>query len=170
MEVVTGIFGSRAAAEAAAQALRAEGWPADRAQVLYPSSDEAEEATVPVEDTEQPGVAAAVGGVVGGAAGLGLGVTLASLALPGLGTLAAPGLATAALLGAGGAAGGAIAANALEEKSQKGLPHDELYLYEDALVHGKSVVFAEAASNEDAEKARHALEAAGAESLDAARE
>ena len=168
MEMVTGIFSSRDAADAAARDLREHGWSTDRTQVLYPTSSRADEAGVPIEDTEQPGVAKAVGGVVGGAAGLSLGAIVAGLAVPGVGP--AIGAATAALMGAGGAIGGAAAADAFEENSVKGLPHDELYLYEDALAHGKSVLFAEAKSPEAAESARRALADAGAESLDAARE
>lgn len=51
-----------------------------------------------------------------------------------------------------------------------GLPKDELYLYEDALRHGRSVVFALARDDAEADAARAALQQAGAESLDAARE
>ena len=48
-----------------------------------------------------------------------------------------------------------------------GLPKDELYLYEDALRAGHSVVFAFAADDAQEEAAKRALQEAGAESLDA---
>jgi hypothetical protein len=174
MEPVVGIFSSHAAAAEAAGKLREQGWAPDSVQLLFPESSDAKVARVPIEDAEQPGVGKALGGVVGGAAGaaagLGLGAVVASLFIPGVGVVSAVGLAAAALFGAGGAVGGAAAAGALEDKSQTGLPQDELYLYEDALAHGLSVVFALARSEQEADAARRAFKAAGAESLDAARE
>ena len=52
----------------------------------------------------------------------------------------------------------------------QGLPHDELYIYEDALRKGRTVVIALADSDPVAEQARTELSRAGAESVDAARE
>ena len=174
MEPVVGIFSSRQKAAQAAASLRGQGWAPESVQLLFPESSDARVARVPIEDAEQPGVGKALGGVVGGAAGaaagLGLGATVASLILPGVGAVSAVGLAAAALFGAGGAVGGAAAAGALEDEAQAGLPRDELYLYEDALAHGRSVVFALARSADEAAAARAVLEEAGAESLDAARE
>jgi hypothetical protein len=80
------------------------------------------------------------------------------------------GLLGAALLGLGGAAAGAAAGNAVEGGITNGLPRDELYLYEDALRRGRSVVIAAADSDEVANRARAELARAGAESIDAARE
>jgi hypothetical protein len=174
MEPVVGIFTSRSGAAEAAGALRRQGWAPESVQLLFPESSDAKVARVPIEDAEQPGVGMALGGVVGGAAGaaagLGLGTAVASLLIPGVGAVSAVGLAAAALLGAGGAVGGAAAAGALEDEAQAGLPRDELYLYEDALAHGRSVVFALARSDPEADAARRAFKGAGAESLDAARE
>src|SRR5207237_2337260 len=51
-----------------------------------------------------------------------------------------------------------------------GLPHDELYLYEDAVRKGRSVVIAFAHNEELEKNARAAMANAGAESIDAARE
>ncbi|MFY9551141.1 MAG: hypothetical protein WAU32_08330, partial [Thermoanaerobaculia bacterium] len=97
------------------------------------------------------------------------GVLAASLLVPGVGAVTAIGLGAAALLGAAGAVGGAKAGGALE-KTRHGIPRDELYLYEDALAHGRGIVFAHPESDEEAEAARKALVEAGAESLEAARE
>ena len=174
METVVGIFPSRPAAERGVDLLRSRGIPFDHIQLLLPETALEDVATVPTEETEQPGMGKAVGAVVGGAAGaaagLGLGSAVASLLIPGIGAVTAIGLAAAALFGAGGVVGGAAAGNALEAKTQEGLPKDELYLYEDALAHGRSIVFVLARSEEEAKKARQALKDAGAESLDAARE
>src|SRR5262245_5280820 len=170
METVVGVFSSRHAAHRAALALRERGWPERRVQLLYPEDEPEEIAFLPTDDAEQPGVAKAVGAVVGGAAGgaagLGLGAVTATLLLPGVGAVTAIGLAAAALLGAGGAA----AADRLEEETTTGLPRDELYLYEDALSHGRSIVFAFADDDDQAEEARVVMSAENAESLDAARE
>jgi hypothetical protein len=115
----------------------------------------------------------AVGGAVGGALGVagGLQAGMAATALiPGVGSVFALGLLGAALLGIGGATAGAAAGNALEEGIDGGLPRDELYLYEDALRRGRSVVIAMADSDEVADRARTELARAGAESIDAARD
>jgi hypothetical protein len=106
-------------------------------------------------------------GVAGGAS---LGVAVASLLVPGVGPVIAGGIIGAALLGVGGAATGAAAGAALEKGLADGLPHDELYLYEDALRKGRSVVIAFADDANSAESARNVMAQAGAESIDAARE
>jgi hypothetical protein len=173
VEPIVGIFTSSADAERAAESLSRNGIPRDRLSVLTPRASEAEiHRRLPTADTEQPGVGKAVGGVVGGAvgatAGVGLGA-LAAAAVPGFGALAAAELLGAALLGAGGAVGGAAAGGALDEKVTRGLPKDELYLYENALSTGHSIVFA-LADESEADRVRTALAAEGAESLDAARE
>ena len=56
--------------------------------------------------------------------------------IPGVGPVIAGGIIGAAILGVGGAATGAAAGAALERELADGLPHDELYLYEDALRKG----------------------------------
>jgi hypothetical protein len=77
----------------------------------------------------------------------------------------AVGLAGAALLGTIGAATG----GAIEKSLSDGLPADEIFVYEDALRRGRTVVIAMADSSQQAEATRGALENAGAESIDRAR-
>ena len=172
MEPIVGIFSARDEAQRARAALVAGGLAPDRIELLLPGHPEELEA-VPTEEAEQPGVGQAVAGVVGGAAGasagFGLGAATASLLVPGVGPVIAVGLAAAALLGAVGAAGGVAAGKALEESTRSGIPRDELPVYEDALGHGKSVLFARPESEDQADWVRRQLAAAGAESLDAAR-
>jgi hypothetical protein len=118
---------------------------------------------------EQPGVGTALGAVVGGATGAAVGLPIgvaATLLVPGVGPVIASGLLGAVLFGAGGAAVG----SALEKSLQTGLPRDELFVYKDALRRGHSIVVALADEDERADIGRRALEAAGAESVDAARE
>ncbi|HET9792955.1 MAG TPA: hypothetical protein VFS34_00735 [Thermoanaerobaculia bacterium] len=174
MKTSVGIFTARSQARTAVDRLRSAGIPADRINLLTPGDWEGHIAEVPTSDTEQPGTASAVGGVVGGAmgasAGFGLGPILAGLLIPGVGAVTAIGFAAAALLGIGGAFGGAAAGHAMEESLSDGLPKDELYVYEDALRKGKSVVVALLDSDEEAASAGRVMESAGSESLDAARD
>ena len=174
MEPEVGIFRDRAQTEAAARRLREAGFSGSQIEVLLPGDAALTEKLVETDDAEQPGVGRAVGGVVGGAVGattgLGLAATAASLLIPGVGPVTAIGLAAAALFGAAGAVGGVAAGGALEDRSTRGLPHDELYLYRDALTHGKGVIFLFPETDDEAERARLVQQAAGAESLDAARD
>lgn len=175
METVAGIFGSRAAAETAVREVNSLGIPNDRIALLTPGmSDKKVEDMVPTDDTEQPGMGAAMGGTVGGAMGVAGGATLgaaaASLLVPGVGPVIAGGLLGAALLGAGGTVTGIAAGQALEKELEEGLPHDELYLYEDALRKGRSVVVVFVDDGAAIYAVRSALADAGAEGIDEARE
>lgn len=175
MDTVAGVFNSRDDAERAIQGLRSAGIAQDRIAFLIPgTTDRAIEAAVPTTDTEQSGMGTAMGGTVGGALGLAggasLGAAAASLLVPGVGPVIAGGIIGAALLGIGGAATGAAAGAALEKSLADGIPHDELYVYEDALRKGRAVVIAFVEDAEAAESAHNVLAQAGAESIDAARE
>jgi hypothetical protein len=169
MRATAGIFGARGAAERAARELAARGIAAERISVLTPGDGQDPVATVPTVEAEPPGFGRTLGGVVGAAAGAGGGVhaaTVLSAAVPGVGPVIALGVAGAALLGAAGVAVGGALSDALRD----GLPRDELFVYEDALRRGRSVVIALADGRQEQEAAREALERAGAESIDAARE
>lgn len=170
MTSVAGVFTTRDAAERGAAALDAIGFPRDRVSLLTPGASDSEVRAVPTHDAEQPGTGSAIGAVVGGAVGaaggLPIGAALVSLFVPGVGPVIASGIVGAALLGTSGAIVGAT----LEDSVTEGLPKDELFVYEDALRQGRSVVVALAADDDSADVARAALERAGAESLDAARE
>jgi len=174
MSTAAGIFNSSAEGERAVEGLRAAGFGEESISVLTPGTSPQQLDDVPTTETEQPGMGPAVGGAVGGAlgvaGGLHLGAAAASLLVPGVGPVLAAGLIGAALLGAGGAATGAFAGGALEDSMAKGLPHDELFVYEDALRRGRTVVLAVADDEGQADRAREALVRAGAESIDAARE
>lgn len=175
MESIVGIFNSLADAKRGAAMLRTLAIAEDRITVLSPHTPETEiEAQVPTTDTEQPGMGQAMGGTIGAALGAAGGATAgaaaASLLVPGVGPVLALGLVGAALFGAGGAAAGAMAGDAMEKTMADGLPRDELYVYEDALRRGRSVVIAFADDDQIAENARAELARAGAESIDAARE
>src|SRR5215210_5308909 len=165
MSTVAGIFQSRRDAERAAENLRSAGIKSEHINLLTPGTTDAElESAVPTTETEQPGMGGALGGTVGAAmgaaGGMHIGAALASLIVPGVGPVLAAGVIGAALLGAGGAAAGAAAGSAMEE-SVEGLPHDELYVYEDALRQGRSVVLVVTDDGAQAEAMRNIMAQAG---------
>jgi hypothetical protein len=174
MESIAGVFKTRSTAANVVNQLRAAQIVEDRIVLLTPGTTlEDIEETVPNTDTEEEGMGRAMGGTVGGAMGAAGGATLgaavASLVVPGVGPIIAAGVLGAAILGAGGAIAGAAAGDALEDTIAPGLGHDELFVYEDALRKGRSVVIA-FVSDDDAGQVRKIFADANAESIDAARE
>jgi outer membrane lipoprotein SlyB len=174
MKTVVGILTSRSDADVAVERLLKLGISTENINLLAPHASRGKVEEIPTTETEQPGMGSAMGGVVGGAlgaaGGMGAGAAMATLLIPGAGAVIAMGLAGAILLGAGGAVGGAAAGEALEDSMARGLPIDELFVYEDALRQGRCVVIAFADDDAQAVKARAILYATGAESVDAARE
>jgi hypothetical protein len=172
MEAISGVFQTRSDAEHAVSAAHKAGIPVDKITLLTPGSEgeiDKEVQSVPVDTTEQPGMAKAVGALLGGGVGLTGGAMLVAL-IPGVGPISALGLLGAAILGAAGAAvGGTVGAKA-EESSAEGMPEDEIFVYEDALRKGKSVVIAITDDDNSASALRDLLKAEGAESVDAARD
>ena len=171
METVVGIFRSPAVADHALKLDVGE----DRITVLRPGiTDEQVERAVSTSDSESPGMGEAMGGTVGGALGAAggatLGLAIASLFVPGVGPILVAGALGATLLGAGGVLAGIAAGDAMERGLSDGLPHDELFVYEDALRKGRSVVIVSARDSETARLVRTTFTLAGAESIDAARE
>jgi outer membrane lipoprotein SlyB len=166
MKSVVGIFTSREAAVRAAEALREGGIKPDAINLISPDAARSDLEAVPVDTGERPGIGAALGGVVGAVSGAQLGMVAATFFLPGVGPVIATGLAAAALFGIGGAAAG----DALETTLTDGLPKDELFVYEDALRRGRTVLVVLVDDDAEAKTAREALADAGAESVDAARE
>lgn len=175
MEAISGVFESRKDAERAVDELRKAGIPDNRIGLVTPGSDGDQiEAGLPVTDTERPGMGkamgAAVGGAMGAAGGATLGLAAASLAVPGIGPLLAFGMVGAALLGVVGATAGAAVGDEVEEQLGEGVPHEDIYLYEDALRHGRSVIIAYTETDEESERAEDVLTGYGAMDLDELRE
>ena len=169
MHPVVGIFTRREDAERAAAELEPAGIDRRRIVVLTPGTPAERLTTVPTRETEPPGIGTALGTVTGAAAGaaggMQLGTVLSTLLVPGLGPVIALGALGTVLRGALGAAVG----HAFDD-APEGVPKDDLFLYEDALRHGRSVVIALVDDDQRAEVARAVLSANGAESLDAFRE
>jgi len=169
MHPVVGIFTGRQDAEVEAAELEAAGIDRGRIIVLTPGSATGRLGAVPTREAEAPGVGKTLGTITGAAAGaaggMQLGAVVSTLLVPGLGPVIALGALGTVLLGALGATVGQAFDDAPE-----GVPRDDLYLYEDALRQGRSVVIALAADDARADAARAVFTAAGAEDLDAIRE
>lgn len=175
MEGITGAFRSRQEADQTIRDLQELGMPDKRIGLLVPGSNPHEiERAVPTVDTEEPGMGkamgAAVGGAMGAAGGATVGLAAATLAVPGVGPVLAFGLLGAALLGAGGAIAGAKVGETLEEELGEGLPREDVYLYEDALRRGHTVLIAYAEEGSQASRAREIFDRNGAEDEETLRE
>jgi hypothetical protein len=170
MKAVTGVFGSQTDAQRALVQLRSLGLGDDRLTLLTPGGVDTHEPEVPVASAEQPGMGKAMGALVGTAAGISAGPLLVAALIPGVGPITAVGLLGGAVAVAAGASVGAVAGEKLEEATTDGLPEDEIFVYEDALRQGRSVLIALAADEAEAAVFRELLKAEGAESIDAARE
>lgn len=172
MEAISGVFETRTAAERAVQDASKAGIPADKITLLTPGSVDhldKEMTSVPADTTEQPGMGKAIGALLGGGVGITGGSLLIAL-IPGVGPITAIGLLGAAIAGAAGATVGAAVGDKLEKSTIEGLPEDEIFVYEDALRKGRSVVVALAENDDSAKRLREVMKQEGAESVDAARE
>jgi hypothetical protein len=172
MEAVSGVFNTRSAAERVVQEAASTGVPTDKVTLLTPGTVDRidkEMPSVPTDTTEQPGMGKAIGALVGGGVGITGGSLLIAL-VPGVGPITAIGLLGAAIAGAAGATVGATVGDKMERSSIEGLPEDEIFVYEDALRQGRSVVVALAENKESASHLRELMRKEGAESVDAARE
>src|ERR1700721_1093377 len=119
--------------------------------------------SVPPDSAKQPGMGKAIGALLGGDVGITGGSLLIAL-IPGVGPITAIGLLGAAIAGAAGATIGATVGDKMEKSTIEGLPEDEIFVYEDALRKGRSVVVALAENDEEATQVRELLKTEGAES------
>jgi hypothetical protein len=169
MRTVTGVFASQSDAQHALAEMRLVGAHDDRITLLTPG-DQAELESMPNVAGEQPGMAKAVGAVLGAATGLSAGPLLLAAIIPGVGPVTAIGLLGGAILAAAGAGVGSAAGAKLENSMTEGLPEDEIFVYEDALRKGRSVIVAQVNDETEASRFRELLQTEGAETVDAARE
>ena len=165
---IVGVFKDAAAARVVCDKLEQIGIRDEQRILLMPGASENELAHVPVTTAEQPGMGKVMGGIVGGAMGLGAAAGIA--AIPGVGPVTIVGILGLALLGIGGTAAGVKVGDMMDDKLDEGLPVDELFVYEDALRKGRSVVIALADDDELADRARTIMANSAAETVDAARD
>ena len=169
MKKVTGIFASRSDAQHAITEMRSAGAHEDRITMLSPGSSQEHVESV-AKVVEQPGIEETVGAVVGVATGVSGGPSFIRATIPGVGPVIALGLLGEAVLSTAGATLDSVAAGRLEDSMIEGLPEDEIFVYEDVLRNGNSVVIVLA--NDETEVSRFAelLQTEGAKSADDARE
>ena len=173
MEAITGVFQTREAAQKTFEKLQQDTRiHPGKITVLTPGSEadvEREIQSVPTDATEQPGMGKAFGALAGGGVGITGGALLVAL-VPGVGPISAIGLLGAAILGAAGASVGARIGGKAEESLSEGIPEDEIFVYEDALRKGRTVLVSLVEDEKSAREVREILDEEGAESVDAARE
>jgi hypothetical protein len=161
-KLVTGLFKSRVAAEAAVDAIIKRGYTRDDISVLM--SDATKNKEFAVETGTHAADGAGIGGAVGGAVGAVLAAIAAvgtAIALPGIGiVIAGPIAAALAGAGAGGAAGGLIGALV-----GAGIPEHRAKVYDAGIRGGGILLGVEAKTDDDADKLEKLLEDLGAEHI-----
>jgi len=150
LQAIAGVFLSRDDAERAFSTLRASGVSASKTSLLTPGD-------VRRQFQESPD------------GGLSTGPTLVAPLLPGVGLVTGAGVLAIAILRAAGAAIGAVAGGSLEDGAED-LPEEEIFVYEDVLRKGRSVVIVLAEDGSAAAIIRQSFLEQGAEAIDAARQ
>jgi hypothetical protein len=157
---VTGLFKTRAAAEAAVDAIIKRGYTRDDISVLMSDSTKDKEFAVQTRSHAADGLG--IGGAIGGTVGAVLAAIAAvgtSIAIPGLGLFVAGPIAAAlAGAGAGGATGGLIGL-----MIGTGIPEHRAKVYDTGLRSGGILLGAQAKSIDDVDKLETLLEDIGAE-------
>jgi hypothetical protein len=90
--------------------------------------------------------------------------------LPGVGPVLVLGTVATALAALAGTLGGIEVGSVVENALTTGVPKDEMFVYEDALRKGRTVLIVLADDHAQAAQAHRLLQQAGAESIDAARD
>lgn len=157
---VSGIFKTRAAAEAAVDAIIKRGYTRDDISVLMSDATKTKEFAVQTRSHAVDG--AGVGGAIGGTVGavlLAIAAVGTSIAIPGLGLfIAGPIAAALAGAGAGGATGGLIGM-----LIGTGIPEHRAKVYDTGVRGGGILLGVEAKTSEEIEKLETLLEDIGAE-------
>jgi hypothetical protein len=164
---VFGIYRSAEEAERAVDALVSLGFPSDDISVLMADTRGTKDFALHKETKAPEGTAAGVttGGIIGGALGALAGA--GALAIPGIGPLIAAGPLMAGLagLGVGGAVGGLVGALV-----GMGIPEYEAQLYEGRVKNGGVLLSVHTPGTDDVDRAKHALQASGAQDVSSSTE
>jgi len=157
---VTGLFKTRAAAEAAVDAIIKRGYTRDDISVLMSDSTRDKEFAVQTRSHAADGLG--IGGAIGGTVGavlLAITAVGTSIAIPGLGLFVAGPIAAAlAGAGVGGATGGLIGL-----MIGAGIPEHRAKVYDTGLRSGGILLGAQAKSTDDVDRLETLLEDIGAE-------
>jgi len=161
---VTGFFKTRAAAEAAVDAIIKRGYTRDDISVLMSDATKNKEFAVQTRSHAADGLG--IGGAIGGTVGAVLAAIVAvgtAIAIPGIGLVVAGPIAAAlAGAGAGGATGGLIGMLV-----GAGIPEHRAKVYDAGVRGGGILLGIEAKSKEEVEKLKTLLEDIGAEHVQA---
>jgi len=161
-KLVTGLFKSRVAAEAAVDAIMKRGYSRDDISVLMSDATRSKEFAVQAKTHAADG--AGIGGAVGGAVGAVLAAIAAvgtTLFLPGINlVIAGPIAAALAGAGAGGATGGLIGALV-----GAGIPEYRAKVYDAELRGGGILIGVEARSDDEVDRLEELLEELGAHNV-----
>ena len=159
-KLVTGVFKTRVAAEAAVDAILKRGYTRDDISVLMSDATKSKEFAIETRTHAADG--AGIGGAVGGTIGAVLAAIVAvgtSIAIPGLGLVVAGPIAAAlAGAGAGAATGGIIGA-----LIGAGIPEHRAKVYDAGLRSGGILLGVEARNDSDADNLQKFLEDLGGE-------
>ena len=157
---VTGFFKTRAAAEAAVDAIMKRGYTRDDISVLMSDSTQSKEFAVQAKShaADGLGIGGAIGGTVGAVLAAIVGVGTA-IAVPGLGLVVAGPIA-AALAGAGA---GATTGGLIGLLVGTGIPEHRAKVYDSGVRGGGILLGVEAKTGEEVEKLETLLEDIGAE-------
>jgi len=172
MKTAAGIFETGERAVGAVRALRERGVSSDAINVLAPGDAAKLWSDVPTTEAERPGIGPVLGTVVGAASGsaggtqIALGITAAVTTVPIIGPVLIAGAAAGALIGAGA---GALIGRALDNASTEGVPKDDVFVFEDALRRGRTIVVVVARDEEGATLVRQVMDEHGALDVPAVR-
>jgi hypothetical protein len=159
-KLVTGLFKTRVAAEAAVDAVLRRGYTRDDISVLMSDATKTKEFALQTRTHAADG--AGIGGAIGGTVGAVLAAIAAigtSIAIPGVGIFVAGPIAAALVgFGAGGATGGLIGA-----LIGVGIPEHRARVYDTGVRGGGILLGVEAKTDEDVDRLEHLLEDIGAE-------
>jgi hypothetical protein len=154
---MSGVFSSRDEAQRALTALGSIGVPDTKTSLLTPGDMSQQVEWVRFDAAESAGAGRGQPG-------------LTSAFLPGVGRVTGAGALAIAILRAAGARIDAAAGESPKDALVEALPEDEIFLYEDALRDGRSVVIALAEDSIAAEPIRESLVKQGGEASDARRQ
>jgi len=152
LQAIAGVFPSRDDAERVFTTLRSSKVSATKIALLAPGDVRSKFQWNPLDE-----------------GGRSTGATLMAVLLPGVGVVTGAGVLGIAILRAAGAAIGAVAGGSLEDLAED-LPGDEIFVYEDVLRKGRSVVIVLVDDGTAAEPVRQSFLEQGADAIDAARQ
>lgn len=157
---VAGAFDEPRHAEMALNDLKDAGFSPDQVSVVARDTKESEamvdRSNMGGAETAGAGTGALLGGITGGIAGWLVGI--GALAIPGIGPIVAAGALATTL---GGAAVGAVAGGLIGALVGAGVPEEDARSYETHVKEGRILLTAQAATREQAQRARDAFDRHG---------